>query len=249
MTAVDHVLDQLGTWIARRLTDQPGRHGAYIYTETAALKAVLQPGDVLLVDGHERVSTAIKFLTQSTWSHAALFVGQELACARDGEPCTLVEANLGQGVVAAPLSKYQHNSVRICRPFGLTAEDRSKVIEFVIDRIGISYDLRNVLDLARYLIPTPPVPRRFRRRMIALGSGEPTRAICSTLIAQAFESVRYPILPRIEKVERSDCDICPISTAEVLHIRHHSLYAPCDFDLSPYFQVVKPAMAASRGVV
>jgi hypothetical protein len=28
----------------------------------------------------------------------------------------------------------------------------------------------------------------------------------------------------------------------VLHIRHHSLYAPCDFDLSPYFQIVKPSI-------
>jgi len=28
----------------------------------------------------------------------------------------------------------------------------------------------------------------------------------------------------------------------VLHIRHHSLYAPRDFDVSPYFQIVKPAI-------
>ena len=32
-------------------------------------------------------------------------------------------------------------------------------------------------------------------RMIALGSGDPTRAICSTMIAQAFGLVHYPILP------------------------------------------------------
>jgi hypothetical protein len=29
---------------------------------------------------------------------------------------------------------------------------------------------------------------------------------------------------------------------EILHIRHHSLYAPRDFDLSPYFQIVKPTI-------
>ena len=30
--------------------------------------------------------------------------------------------------------------------------------------------------------------------------------------------------------------------SEILHIRHHSLYAPRDFDLSPYFHVVKPTL-------
>ncbi|MEK7071021.1 MAG: lipo-like protein, partial [Patescibacteria group bacterium] len=32
---------------------------------------------------------------------------------------------------------------------------------------------------------------------------------------------------------------------EILHIRHHSLFAPRDFDLSPYFQIIKPALASN----
>lgn len=28
--------------------------------------------------------------------------------------------------------------------------------------------------------------------------------------------------------------------SEILHIRHHALFAPRDFDLSPYFLIVKP---------
>jgi len=28
----------------------------------------------------------------------------------------------------------------------------------------------------------------------------------------------------------------------LLHIRHHSLFAPRDFDISPYFRVVKPTL-------
>ena len=31
---------------------------------------------------------------------------------------------------------------------------------------------------------------------------------------------------------------------EILHIRHHSLFAPRDFDTSPYFTVVKPNVEA-----
>ena len=38
----------------------------------SALRATLQPGDVLLVEGNNHISGVIKYLTQSTWSHAAL---------------------------------------------------------------------------------------------------------------------------------------------------------------------------------
>ena len=75
-------------------------------------------------------------------------------------------------------------------------------------------------------------------RMLAYGSGDPTRAICSTLIAQAFQSVRYPILPRIEqRVAESNA-----AAREILHIRHYSLFTPRDFDISPYFRVIKPVV-------
>jgi hypothetical protein len=87
----------------------------------------------------------------------------------------------------------------------------------------------------RYLIPLP-VPPRWRRRMIGLGSGSPTRIICSALIAQAFELVRYPILPKIMRLESE------VVRREMLQIRHSSLYAPRDFDISPYFQIVKPIL-------
>jgi hypothetical protein len=87
----------------------------------------------------------------------------------------------------------------------------------------------------RYLLPLP-VPQRWRRRMMALGSGHPTRIICSALIAQAFERVRYPILPKSTLLESEAARL------EMLEIRHSSLYAPRDFDISPYFAVVKPTL-------
>jgi hypothetical protein len=80
--------------------------------------------------------------------------------------------------------------------------------------------------------------------MIALGSGEPTKAICSTLIARAFQSIRYPILPDITQELSNDPD-CEGSVRDILHIRHHSLFTPRDFDVSPYFQVIKPSLAGS----
>ena len=202
------------------------------------LERTVRPGDVILVEGDRRISLAIKYLTQSTWSHAVLFVGDSPGAGMPAGPC-IVEADLAEGVRVAPLSTLAGMHLRICRPFGLEPVDCSRVIAYAIARVGHRYDLKNVLDLARYLLPMPPVPVRFRRRLIALGSGDPTRAICSTLIAQAFQSVRFPILPRIEAVPASDPD-CDGCRREILHIRHHSLFAPRDFDLSPYFDVIKP---------
>ena len=205
---------------------------------------MLQPGDVLLVEGNTRVSVAIKYLTQSTWSHAALYVGNALGqVTPDGEPLTLVEVNLGEGCVAAPLSKYELYNTRICRPNALTPQDRARLIDFMVTSIGTRYDMKNITDMMRYLLPTPPVPARWRRRLLAFGSGDPTRAICSSLIAQAFQRINYPILPVITREFRADPLARP-QRSEILHIRHHSLYAPRDFDLSPYFHVIKPTLEA-----
>ncbi len=106
-------------------------------------------------------------------------------------------------------------------------------------RVGQQYDLKKVIDLARYLIPTPPVPQCWRRRILSLGSGDPTRAICSTLIAQGFQSVRYPILPGIAW-RAADYQDYPGCIEKIQRILHHSLFVPRDFDVSPYFQVIKP---------
>ena len=232
----DRFLGFLGQRLVRYLEQPSPGYEPFTASDPAALANVLQPGDVILVEGNTRVSGVIKYLTQSTWSHSALYVGDRLGIrCEDGEPHVLVEAQLGEGVVSAPLSKYTIYHTRVCRPIGLTEYDCNTVVNYMVERLGYEYDVKNIVDLIRYLVPLP-VPARFRRRMMALGSGDPTKAICSTLIAQAFEEVRYPILPKIELVESRE------TRRELLHIRHHSLYTPRDFDISPYFEVVKPTI-------
>ena len=194
----DTVLDRLGHLIAGRIGAPDSGYEPFTPSDPVTLARTLRPADVLLVEGNQKVSTAIKYLTQSTWSHSAIYVGNALGAPDDGsEPKTLIEVNVGEGAVAVPLSKYASYNTRICRPVGLTLEDRDRVVDFMVKRLGFKYDMRNIIDLVRYLFPTPPVPVRWRRRMMSLGSGEPTRAICSTLIAQAFHGVRYPILQRL----------------------------------------------------
>lgn len=232
-------LGWLGGRLARFLAKPTHIHSVSPATPPDRLLACLKPGDVLLVEGNSRVSTAIKYLTQSTWSHAALFVGRQLAEAGGGPEDCFIEADIVAGVRSVNVNQFAGMNTRICRPVGLSDPDCRKVIDFVIKRLGNQYDLRNVVDLARYLLPTPPVPLRFRRRLLALGSGDPTRAICSTLIAQAFESIRYPILPNID-IRSIDCPECPGCIEEIHQVRHHSLFTPRDFDVSAYFQIVKP---------
>ena len=68
----------LGRWLARFL-EQPSRsYQPFSISDTETLERCLQPGDVLLVEGNQRISVAIKYLTQSTWSHAAMYVGDSL---------------------------------------------------------------------------------------------------------------------------------------------------------------------------
>ena len=230
------MLTGAGRTIAQYLSRAEEGYEPFTPSDPEALRAVLRPGDVLLVEGNNHVSGVIKYLTQSTWSHAALYVGPigERTTA-DGEPLVLVEANLGEGVVGAPLSKYQRFHTRICRPIGLTEDDCARVCTYAAERIGFDYDVKNIFDLLRYLFPLP-VPQRWRRRMMAIGSGHPTRIICSALIAQAFEHVRYPILPKVTRMESET------ARRDILEIRHSSLYAPRDFDISPYFALVKPTI-------
>jgi len=228
----------IGGALVSYLTTDSRHYRSFSTHDTDKLVQILRPADIILVEGNQRISGAIKYLTQSTWSHAAVYIGENLPSKYlpSGTPA-VIEADLGSGVAAAPLEKYSSFNIRICRAHALSAEDQASVVDYMVASLGMRYDLKNIIDLARYLLPQPPVPRRFRRRMLALGSGDPTRAVCSSLIAQAFQLVRYPILPHIER----HCDDQQ-QLIEILHIRHHSLFAPRDFDLSPYFRIIKPVL-------
>jgi hypothetical protein len=204
----------------------------------------LEPGDVLLVEGNTRLSAIIKYLTQSTWSHATLYVG-----APDGsegpvglDTPALLEAEAEAGVHLSPLAKYAAFNTRICRPFGLSKEERRKVVAAAVGSLGKQYDAHHIVDLLRYLFPYPPVPVALRRRMLAVGAGDPTRAICSTLIAQSFYSVNYPILPASTgpSDEDSKVAVSPFVAREVFHIKQTALFTPRDFDVSPYFTIINP---------
>src|ERR1700760_185430 len=97
-------LDRVGQMIARYLEKPVSGYEPFTPSDPNALAASLRPGDVLLVEGNNHISGVIKYLTQSTWSHAALYVGAlDGSVGADGETHMLIEAELGVGVDLAPL--------------------------------------------------------------------------------------------------------------------------------------------------
>jgi hypothetical protein len=254
-------------WITRKIIDyltEPLPHyQRFVWNDPQALLRHIRKGDVLLVDGDNRVSQIIKYLTQSCWSHAALFVGDELlrrggvsadrareAFGEDAEEL-LVEA-LPHGVIASPLSKYVDYNIRIARPHRLQPDHLKLILEDALAAIGWRYDLRNVFDLARYLVPVHLVPNTLRRTALHFGSGQPTEVICSSLLGRLFAKVRFPILPQVEYPDAFDAadparpnllrrifGFDSEGFTGIFRMRHPTLLTPRDFDLSPYFEIVK----------
>ena len=216
----------IGELLARFLTT-PVQVEPALPVDITVLCRMLRKADVILVEGDLRISSVIKYLTQSTWSHAVLYAG-------DGE---CIEADVIQGVRRFKLEELARYHLRICRALDLTDEEAEKVVAHAESRLGVQYDLKHVFDLARYMVPLP-LPRAWRRRAIALGSADPSRAICSTLVAESFQAIRYPILPDIETA--SPDPAVARKAREIYHIHDTGLFTPRDFDLSPFFQVIKP---------
>ena len=68
------MFDIVGRLIAR-LQQPANNSGPFNPNDSTALRDTLRPGDVLLVEDKGRISGGIKYLTQLTWSHSALYVG------------------------------------------------------------------------------------------------------------------------------------------------------------------------------
>ena len=203
----------------------------------------VRPCDVILVEGRSRVSEIIRTITQSPWSHSALYIGRihdiddpvlrgKILSFYDGDPNEqlVIEAWLGEGTVVNPLSKYRNASLRICRPTGLTRQDAQAVLEYSLQHLGFDYDLRQLLDLARFLLPYSIIPRRWRSSLFEHNAGVPTRSVCSSMIAAAFASVKFPVLPVLEEKHDGSLRMIP---------RNTRLFTPRDFDYSPYFEIIK----------
>ena len=210
------------------------------------------PGDVLLMEGSSYVSQLIKRVTHSYWTHASLYIGrlhsiQNLEtrkmileyCVCDPSDQLLLETWPGQGTVINPITKYQDEHIRICRPTGISFEDTQRVITYAVSHLGGDYNMRHFFDLGRYMLASKWLPARWGSSLFK--KHKPTKTskdICSALIAEAFVSVNVPILPLILEEQGGKT---------VMIHRNPKLFVPSDFDYSPYFNIIKYPIFPGQG--
>lgn len=235
----DRLINGFVTWLMKEEPPQ----GLPLSDYERMANAIL-PGDVLLVEGRSRIGQIIKVITQSSWSHSALYIGtlkeiQEPWLRKKiidryhfaDEERLIVEAILGQGVIVSPLSVYRREHIRICRPKGILEQDVRWVIGHAINRLGDGYDnFRPLRAVAKLLLPYSLMPRRWRSAVFERQSGQDIKTVCSCMLAEAFMSVRFPIIPVVQRDNKGEL---------VMYPRNSHLLMPRDFDHSPYFEIVK----------
>ena len=221
--------------------EKPARQ--YPLSDFKRISHEVQACDVVLVEGRSRVSDVIRWITNSPWTHAAIYIGTleqiqdnalaaELRACYDGAPDDqlIVESLLGYGTIIRQLNVYEKEHLRICRPARLSPEDALSVVRFAIGEVGKAYDVRQILDLARFLFPWWILPRRWASSLFAINPGPTEKTVCSTMIAEAFAHVNFPILPLLKRSRDGE---------RQLFRRNPKLCTPSDFDYSPYFEIIK----------
>ena len=228
---------------AIRWLNRQGEPRSLALSDFERIRYELRPCDVILVEGRSRVSRVIRQITNSPWTHAALYIGR-LSDIEDhdlrkivahhykGDPegRLMIESLLGRGTVVNRLEYYKQEHLRICRPSRLGFKESQQVIRYAVSRLGVDYDVRQIFDLMRFLLPWGLMPRRWRSTLFQQNPGKSTRTVCSTMIAEAFAFVQFPILPLVKQTEDEKVQ---------LFRRNPKLCTPSDFDYSPYFKIIK----------
>lgn len=242
--------DALTRGLVNYLTAELPTYQRRVPNDLDRMRADLRPGDVVLVEGKARISRMIMTLTQSSWSHAGMYIGDALlrwggphadeALQRFGAESAhlILESDMAEGVRVKPVAWYGDYNLRICRPQGLGVADLERVVAEMLRHLGLRYDRRNIFDLGRYLTPFSLLPVRWRRRPLYLGSSNSREVICSALIAKAFYQVGFPVQPIMATNQGTN--------RRTVIARHPSYIMPRDFDLSANFEVLKLHLASTH---
>ncbi len=251
MFRFNNIVARIHRSVMRRLEAPAKGYQQRIYNNFDNLYKHIRKGDVVLVEGRAEISRIIKLFFVSHWSHNALYVGDELI--KKGRPFRekylnefgddanhlVIEAFAGKGVIASPIRKYQDYNIRVCRPFGISSTDLQTVIEKVIGNLGKHYDQQNIIDIALMILPSWVNPFKKRSITACLGKCNEFQVICSGMVAQAFQSVGYPIFPGLKPHDEDKKTLKKNPYGTKLVMRHYSQVLPRDFDLSPNFEIIK----------
>ena len=225
-------------WLTKEV--QPANIGL---CDFECIRHELKGGDVLLIEGRSRVANIIRYITHSNWTHSSFYVGrlydiedpqirESVRAHFNGpeEEQLIIESDLGIGTVVRSLKVHSQEHIRICRPKGLSHHDGQKVIAYAVSQLGKKYHTRQIFDLMRFFLPYKALPPRLGSSLFNMKPGSATKTVCSSLIAEAFCSICFPILPLVKAGEGKNMQ---------LYHRNPRLCTPKDFDYSPYFQIIK----------
>ena len=238
-------------FVLNRLELEQPQYQQRIFNNPQRLHASIRKGDLVLVEGRSRMSSIIKLFSSSHWSHVAIYVGDALT--QTQHPASehfkqqfgpqashlIIEAYSGQGVIVSALDKYIDFNIRICRPYGIQADDLEIVISEAISNIGHRYDDQNIVEIALMVLASVARPGVRRSHRTCLGSCNDFQVICSGMIAKAFQKVGYPIIPALNPMPAGKRAPSANPYGAKLIMRHFSQILPRDFDLSPNFEVIK----------
>ncbi|MCO1600217.1 hypothetical protein [Desulfosporosinus nitroreducens] len=142
---------------------------------SCVISAKVQPGDILLVRGNTWIDKIIRIITGSPYTHVAGVV------------------NLDEAVDILPFKRtgFQklrsytgHADIFTCKD--LTDEQRRKIVEHIVNKIGTKYDYKLVLwEASRYLL----------HWKWAYKAGN--NILCSTLWAEAYRKAGVNLCPDI----------------------------------------------------
>jgi len=244
----------LGNWLVKKLSNYLLKNISPSHSYLCDFSRVCQEvrlADVLLIEGRNRISRIVRYTTQSPWSHSALYIGhiyniddpklrEFVQQSYKGSPSDqlLVETVIGEGAIIVPITKYKKEHIRVCRPTGLSHLDAQKIVAYAVNSLGREYNIRNFIDLGRYILKSKLIPRRWNSSLFKKNAGKAEQDICSVMIAKAFASVKFPILPLIRENEQQRLEMIR---------RNPKLYSPSDFDYSPYFDIIKYPMMPVAG--
>ena len=229
----------------RWLTDwlqQERQTGPIRLSDFERVRQMLEPGDVILIDGQSRLDDTLKSITLSRWSRAALYLGRlhdiadpamratlaaYLPCSPDTQ--LVVQARLDRGLVLEPLSVLEPDHLRICRPRGLPAGEQREVTRYAVSRLGIGSE-RAWWSLLALLMPWSWLPRRWRTGLFARTASGLLRLLSGTTLGEAYSFVQFPVLPLVKRADQDQ---------PRLYRRQPRVFFAADFDHSPYFDVIK----------
>lgn len=227
--------------VIRYWLDEKGYNRPFI-SQFKQISQHIRPGDIILVESNSRACQLVKKVTMSPWAHVSLYLGrlhdieseelkQKIIKHYNPMPNEqlIFESVFGKGNYVDNLQTYKDKHIRLCRPYQISHEDTQRVIAFALKQLEQPYNLRHFIDLGRFLWAAKFIPRRWNSSLFSKDNKH-THEICSGMIAKAFMSVHYPILPTFTSINNKQ--------PELIH-RNPKLFVPADFDYSPYFKIIK----------